>query len=77
MSPYKLKYRVYSSGGGCETETFLDDYDDIYEYIKTNIHSGFVRVEAVVIGPKSIIPVFAIDGEDAVLCKTKILETHK
>lgn len=77
MSPYKIKYRIYSSGGVGETEVFLDNYDDIYEFINTNINSGFVRVDAVIIGPPSIIPVFAIDGEDTVLCKTKILETYK
>lgn len=77
MSPYKLRYRVYSSFGGQETETFLDNYDDIFEFINTNIHSGFVRIEAVIIGPPSIIPVLSIDGKDTVLCKTKILETRK
>lgn len=38
MNPYKLRYRVYSSFGGQETETFLDNYDDIFEFINTNIH---------------------------------------
>ena len=77
MSPYKIKYRVYSSGGGGETETFLDNYEDVYEYINTNIHSGFIRVEAVIVGPQSIIHVFPGDEDDTVLCKTKILETRK
>lgn len=77
MSPYKIKYRVYSAGGGGETDTFLDNYDDIYEYINTNIHSGFIRVEAVIVGPQSIIPVFTCDEGDTVLCRTKILEIHK
>lgn len=77
MSPYKIKFRVYVSGGGCETETFLDNYEDICEYINTNIHSGFIMVEAVIVGPRSIIPAFTGNKEDAVLCKTKILETYK
>lgn len=77
MSPYKIKYRIYSSGGGGETETFLDNYEDVYEYINTNVHSGFIKVEAVIVGPPSIIPVFAVDEGDTVLCKTKILETRK
>lgn len=71
MSPYKIKYRVYISGGGREIETWFDDYqsaiDSLDEFKKKH---GLRRIEAAIVGPTDIIG----NGDDNVLCKAKILE---
>lgn len=71
MSPYKIKYRVYVSGGGREIETWFDDYqsaiDSLDEFKKKH---GIRRIEAAIIGPTNIID----NGDDTVLCKAKILD---
>lgn len=71
MSPYKIKYRVYVSGCGCEIETWFDDYqsaiDSLDEFKKKH---GLRRIEAAIVGPADIID----KGDDAVLCKAKIIE---
>lgn len=71
MSPYKIKYRVYISGGGREIETWFDDYqsaiDSLDEFKKKH---GLRRIEAAIVGPDNIID----NGDDTVLCKAKIVE---
>lgn len=71
MSPYRIKYRVYVSGGGCESETWFDDYQSAIDSLdKFKDKHGLRRIEAAIVGPADIID----NGDDTVLCKAKIVD---
>lgn len=71
MSPYKIKYRVYISGGGREIETWFDDYQSAIDSLdKFKDKHGRRRIEAAIVGPADIID----NGDDTVLCKAKIID---
>lgn len=71
MSPYKIKYRVYISGGGREIETWFDDYQSAIDSLdEFKDKHGLRRIEAAIVGPADIID----KGDAAVLCKAKIIE---
>lgn len=71
MSPYKIKYRVCVRCGGCEIETWFDDYQSAIDSLdKFKNKHGIRRIEAAIVGQADIVD----NGDDTVLCKAKIID---